>query len=51
MKGLRTSRDFPYTCQRCGKRYSLLYLMQLADRKRIKELKCVCGENIGKVYN
>jgi len=42
-------KDFHYTCKVCGKKISMLYLIQMADRKKSPHLKCICGEHIGEV--
>jgi hypothetical protein len=48
---MKLSKAFPYTCSKCKRKTNIQYLMQLADRKNSKELKCVCGNVIGSVYN
>jgi len=49
-KCFKTS-DYHHTCKACNRKTLMSYLIQMADRKRQKEIKCICGAEIGTLNN
>ena len=51
-KATRISGDIASTCRKCHRRYWISELVQMADLRGTKVLKCpACGESIGEAMS